>query len=61
VDFIKENYMVEDNQIFTLKGFAGDEGDISDPFGMSQSIYNHCADEIKEAVKASIQKMLNIN
>lgn len=60
VTYIKQNFLVEDDQIYTLKGFAGPEGDISDPFGMSQEIYNACAKEIKEAVKASIEKMLNI-
>lgn len=60
VTFIKQNFLVDDEQIFTLKGFAGDEGDIRDPFGMSQDVYNACAKEIRTAVKASIEKMLNI-
>jgi protein-tyrosine-phosphatase len=61
VSFIKENYLIEDHQLFSLKAYAGEVGDISDPFGMSQNIYNACAAEIKDAVKASIKKMLNIN
>lgn len=46
-------------QVFTLKEFAGDAGDIHDPFGQEESRYRACRDEIKRCLETSIDRLLN--
>jgi protein-tyrosine-phosphatase len=60
IDYIKQTFLVEENQLFLLKGFAGEEEEITDPFGMSQEIYNSCAKEIKVSVKNVFKKLTNL-
>lgn len=45
-------------KVYTLKEYAGDTGDILDPFGQSVCVYRDCAKEIEEGLKVLVQKIL---
>lgn len=44
--------------VFTLREFAGEDGDIGDPMGQSEDIYRACRDEIKRCLKLSLGRLL---
>ena len=44
--------------VFTLREFAGDPGDIRDPFGQDEDRYRICRDEIKRCLEQSIDRLL---
>lgn len=44
--------------IFTLKEFAGEEGDIGDPFDQGEERYRACRDEIKRCLTMSVDRLL---
>ncbi|SHE58519.1 protein-tyrosine phosphatase [Caldanaerobius fijiensis DSM 17918] len=51
-----------ENKVFTLKEFAQmEEKDILDPFGKTIDVYRNSAQEIKEALEKSIDKILAIS
>ena len=45
-------------QVFTLREFAGGDGDIKDPFGQDENRYRACRDEIKQCLEQSIDRLL---
>ena len=47
-----------DQPIFTLKEFAGEEGDIGDPFDQGEERYRACRDEIKRCLTKSVDRLL---
>ena len=47
-----------DGRVFTLREFAGDAGDIHDPFGQDENRYRACRDEIKRCLERSIDRLL---
>jgi protein-tyrosine-phosphatase len=44
--------------IFTLKEFAGEEGDIGDPFDQGEERYRACRDEIKRCLAKCVDRLL---
>jgi len=44
--------------VFTLREFAGEDGDIGDPMGQSDDVYRACRDEIKRCLKLSLGRLL---
>jgi protein-tyrosine-phosphatase len=44
--------------VFTLREFAGEDGDIGDPMGQSEDVYRACRDEIKRCLKLSLGRLL---
>jgi protein-tyrosine-phosphatase len=44
--------------VFTLREFAGEDGDIGDPMGQSEDVYRGCRDEIKRCLKLSLDRLL---
>jgi protein arginine phosphatase len=44
--------------VFTLKEFAGEEGDIGDPFDQGEERYRACRDEIKRCLVKGIDRLL---
>ena len=46
-----------DEKVFTLKEYVGQDGDISDPFGGSLSIYKESLDDIEDSLKLLIEKI----
>ena len=44
--------------VFTLKEFAGEEGDIGDPFDQGEERYRACRDEIKRCLTKSVDRLL---
>src|SRR4029453_527473 len=46
-------------RVFTLREFAGDDGDIKDPFGQDENRYRACRDEIKRCLEQSIDRLLD--
>jgi protein-tyrosine-phosphatase len=45
-----------DKPIYTLKAFAGIEGDIDDPAGRDESVFAACRDEIKVCLERAITR-----
>ncbi|TYR80180.1 low molecular weight protein arginine phosphatase [Priestia megaterium] len=45
------------HKTFTLKEFAGQEGDITDPFGGSIQVYQHTLEEIEALINKMIKKL----
>lgn len=50
----------KDCEIYTLKEFAGEPGDVADPFGGSQEIYDACCTEIERLVVKVAQKIKGV-
>jgi protein arginine phosphatase len=46
-------------RVFTLREFAGDGGDIKDPFGQDENRYRMCRDEIKRCLEQSMDRLLD--
>jgi protein-tyrosine-phosphatase len=44
--------------VFTLKEFAGEEGDIGDPFDQGEERYRVCRDEIKRCLAKGVDRLL---
>lgn len=44
--------------VFTLKEFAGEEGDIADPFDQGEERYRACRDEIKRCLAKGVDRLL---
>jgi len=44
--------------VFTLREFAGDTGDIDDPFGQSDDRYRFARDEIRRCLEQSFPRLL---
>jgi protein-tyrosine-phosphatase len=44
--------------VFTLKEFAGEDGDIGDPFDQGEERYRACRDEIKRCLAKSVDRLL---
>ena len=44
--------------IFTLKEFVGESGDIHDPFEQGEDKYRHCRDEIKRCLTKGVDRLL---
>ena len=44
--------------VFTLREFAGEEGDIGDPMGQADEVYRACRDEIVRCLGLSVDRML---
>jgi protein arginine phosphatase len=45
--------------VFTLREFAGDPGDIHDPFGQDEDRYRNCRNEIKRYLEKSLDRLLD--
>lgn len=44
--------------VFTLREFAGENGDIGDPMGQAEDVYRACRDEIKRCLTRSLDRLL---
>lgn len=44
--------------VYTLKQYAGDAGDIDDPQGQDESVFNACRDAIVDCWQRSIDRLL---
>ena len=43
--------------VFTLKEFAGQQGDIEDPAGQTESVFSACCSEIKSCLEQAIHRL----
>jgi protein-tyrosine-phosphatase len=46
--------------VFTLREFAGEDGDIDDPATMGEDVFRACRDEIKRCLEKSVPRLLVI-
>lgn len=53
---IAEEYGISDN-LFTIKEFVGEEGDVIDPYGGNMLDYEECFSELSRLIKKSIIKL----
>ncbi|MEK7700961.1 MAG: low molecular weight protein arginine phosphatase [candidate division NC10 bacterium] len=44
--------------VFTLREFAGEDGDIGDPMGQSEDVYRACRDEIERCLGLCLDRLL---
>lgn len=45
-------------EIYTLREFAGDSGDIEDPAGRDESVFAACRDEIKACLERAVTRLI---
>jgi len=48
----------EGKGVYTLKEFAGEAGDIDDPFGEEESAYSECKDEIERRLQKVVARLV---
>ncbi len=48
----------QDKPVYTLKQYAGRAGDIDDPQGQEESVFNFCRDEIAQCWQESIERLI---
>ena len=48
---------VVEKEIYTLKSFAGGDGDIEDPVGKGEDVFAACRDEIKACLQRAIHRI----
>lgn len=53
---IAEEFGISDN-VFTIKEFAGEEGDVMDPYGGTVLDYEECFSELSRLIKKTIIKL----
>ena len=46
--------------VFTLREFAGEDGDITDPMGQGDEAYRACRDLIKRCLERSIDRLVGV-
>lgn len=46
-------------KIYTLKGYLEMAGDVADPYGGKEDVYEKCADELNELIAKVIEKLEN--
>ena len=46
-----------EKEVYTLREFAGDEGDIEDPAGQDENVFAACRDIIKDCLERSIDRI----
>jgi protein-tyrosine-phosphatase len=46
-----------EKEVYTLREFAGDEGDIEDPAGQDENVFAACRDVIKHCLERSIDRI----
>ncbi len=49
-EYLQEKYPNYSEKVFTLKEFAGEKGDIADPFGKNKEAYEACAKELYDLI-----------
>jgi len=54
---ILERYPKSQGKVFTLKEYAGMQGDIVDPIGLDLKVYQKVFDEIRDAVEKVFRKI----
>lgn len=58
VRMLRDNFPeAEGKEVYTLKGFAGREGNIEDPVGKGDDVYAACRDEIKRCVERAFERL----
>jgi protein-tyrosine-phosphatase len=45
-------------EVYTLKAFAGADGDIEDPAGQDESVFAACRDEIKACLERAVERLV---
>lgn len=48
------------DKVFTLAEFAGEDGDVDDPFGGDDVVYRQCADQMESLLVKSWEKILHL-
>lgn len=46
-----------EKKVFTLGGYAGVPGDISDPYGSPVEVYRRCAEDLKALIAKAIERL----
>lgn len=59
---VAEEWMKRDfpaDKVVTLRGLAGEKGDVDDPYGQEFETYVHCCSEIRRLIETGIEVLLN--
>lgn len=48
--YLLEHYKGLEDKIYTILEYIGEAGDVYDPFGLEQVVYNQCAEQLEKAV-----------
>jgi protein-tyrosine-phosphatase len=54
---IERAYPTASGKTFTLLEFAGESGDIADPYGQGLAVYRRCAQQIWAAVEKGVERL----
>ena len=58
IDMLRQGFAeAADKPIYTLKEFAGEDGDIEDPAGQDESVFAACRDEIKACLERVVDRL----
>lgn len=57
---LKSSYPVYENNFFTLREYVHEEGDVEDPYGFNDEIYEKCAKELHFLVKKLVELIIEI-
>ena len=56
-NFIRENYPKYKEKVFSLCEYAGVEGEVTDPYGSTISVYNNIYKELEGIVSLLLAKL----
>ena len=56
-DMLREYFPEEAEKVFSLKEFAGEEGDVLDPYGGPPAVYERTAQELEGLVRAVLERL----
>ncbi|MGH8012852.1 MAG: hypothetical protein ACREQ4_10170 [Candidatus Binataceae bacterium] len=59
LDLTEKFAVPPDAEVFTLRAFAGESGDIEDPFEKGDTVFNACREEIMRLVPRIADRLLN--
>ena len=54
---ILQNHPQVRDRVFTLTEFTGAKGDVTDPYGGSQEVYDHCAGNLERLITDALKRI----
>lgn len=59
LDLVERFPAATDRPVFTLRSFAGEAGDIDDPYEKGDQVFAECRDEIKRLIPTIIERLFH--
>ncbi|MCF8019625.1 MAG: low molecular weight protein arginine phosphatase [Vallitaleaceae bacterium] len=55
--YLKYHYPMLEDKVHTLLSYVGMTGDVEDPFGLDQEVYDQCADQLETAISKLMEQL----